>query len=449
MSAGLGLNHLARNSMYNFTRQLWAIVLGMAISILLARGLGAADRGIYAIALLLPTLLVTLFNLGVGPATIYHVGRDPRTFEAAVRGNIALAFWISILALSVGLLLSLFGGQTLFPGVPLDLLLLALVSVPIAVHSSYLAAVLQGLEDFRTYNLIIMIPQMVNLVLILLLVWWLPGGVYGAMAAYLAGNLAALLLLIGVFWRRMPTRRVFALWIDWPYTREVMHYGLRAHISNIIAFLNYRADMFLLNLLMGASSVGLYTVAVTLGERLWIATNSVSAVMLPRVAAMDDRETERRQLTPLIARHIFWLSLLIAVAAALLAQWVIVLLYSAEFQEAATALRVLLPGITLLSVSKILANDIAGRGRPELNSQQSIVAFGLNLAANLILIPRMGINGSALATTISYSFLTLIKTISYCRMTTVSWQSIYLPQPGDRERLQQGARLALKRLRPA
>jgi len=279
-----------------------------------------------------------------------------------------------------------------------------------------------------------------------LLVWWIPGGPLGALAAFLGGNLAALIALIALLMQRSPTKRIFVLWLDWAYTRQVMGYGLRAHVSNIIAFLNYRADMFLLNLFTGAAAVGVYSVAVGLAERMWIVSSSVSTVMLPRIASLDGEETKRRQLTPLIARHVFWFSLAMGVVTWALARWGIVLLYSDAYLESATALRLLLPGIVALSFSKIMANDIAGRGRPEINSRQSAIAFGVNIIANLILIPRLGVGGAALATTISYSLLTVLKLVVYTRIAQVPWTDVLLLNREDWRRLGTASRLVMAKV---
>jgi O-antigen/teichoic acid export membrane protein len=444
---GLGLRRFARDSSYTMIRQVIAIVLGMAISILLARGLGVEDRGVYAVALLLPRTLVTFLNLGVAPATVYFVGRGDRELEAAARGNIALAFWNSLLAVLVGAMVIVWGGETLFPGVPVNLLLISLAVAPLLLHTTYLLAILQGIQDFRAYNWVTMIPQMVMLALVLVLVWWIPGGPLGALAAFLGGNLAALAALIALLMRRSQSKRMFALWLDWAYTRQVMGYGLRAHVSNIIAFLNYRADMFLLNLFTGAAAVGVYAVAVGLAERMWILSKSVSTVMLPRIASLDGEEAKRRQLTPLIARHVRWCSLAMGLVTWVLAKWGIVLLYSDAYLESAVALRALLPGVVALSFSKILANDIAGRGNPGINSQQSTIAFVVNVIANLILIPRLGVVGAALATSLSYSLLTILKLFVYIRIAQVSWRDVLLLNREDWRRLGMASRLVMAKVR--
>jgi O-antigen/teichoic acid export membrane protein len=125
--------------------------------------------------------------------------------------------------------------------------------------------------------------------------------------------------------------------------------------------------------------------------------------------------------------------------------WGIVLLYSEEFAQSALALRLLLPGIVAMSVSKILANDISGRGHPGINSYQSAVTFAVNVILNLFLIPRFGVSGVAVASSISYSLLAILKIITYFRMTNVSLRKILLLDTDDIKRIyRSSAALALE-----
>ncbi len=171
-------------------------MLGVAISVLLARGLGAEDRGIYALAVLLPTVIATFLNTGVAPATVYHLGRDDYELVATVRGNIALALWLSSVGVIVGILIVFGAADYLFPDVPQKYLVLGLLLIPAGFYNSYLLAIFQGLQDFRTFNLVTMVPQFVIIAAIAILIYWMNLGVTGAILANLLGSLTVLGLLI-------------------------------------------------------------------------------------------------------------------------------------------------------------------------------------------------------------------------------------------------------------
>ena len=73
--SGLGLKQLGKNTSLTLGRQLLTALLGLITVILLARLLGPGGNGIYQMVFLLPTMIVTLSNLGIGPATVYYVAR--------------------------------------------------------------------------------------------------------------------------------------------------------------------------------------------------------------------------------------------------------------------------------------------------------------------------------------------------------------------------------------
>jgi O-antigen/teichoic acid export membrane protein len=443
----LELRRLARDSTYNLIRQGWAIFIGLIVSILLARGLGKQDWGILTITLLLPEILITLLNLGIGPATIYYVSRGQWSPQRALGGNLALALWTSLTSIIIGMGLIFLGGDFIFPQIPKSLLAISLIYIPISFLVAYLNTIYHGLQDFRTFNLIGMISQLLLLILVVLLVWIFPGGVYGALYAYIGSNLGGLIVLIALLTKKMNLVFKPNLHLDTSHLNQAFQYGIKAHLANFITYLNYRLDNLLLNHFAGTSQVGIYSVAVGIGEKLWIPSSAISAVILPRIASQDYDEERRRQLTPMTARYVTWLSLLMVIVLWPVAGWLITLLYSPEFQEAAFSLRLILPGIVLLNTVRVLANDIAGRGLPEINLFQSAIALGVNIIANLILIPLFSARGAALASTISYSVLAILTLRVYCRLAKVSWLSIYLPNRTDLAYLLKVWGIALKRLR--
>jgi O-antigen/teichoic acid export membrane protein len=154
--------------------------------------------------------------------------------------------------------------------------------------------------------------------------------------------------------------------------------------------------------------------------------------MFPQLASMKS-EDMRRAFTPIVARNVLLLSTLGGLGLFIGAPWLMSFLYGGEFAGAATALRFLLPGIVILAASRVLANDIAARGRPLVNSYLGIAMLVVNLTFNLILIPRMGINGAALASTISYSTNGLLRLIIYCRLSGNTPLDVILLQKSDLE----------------
>lgn len=422
----LRLRHFARDTGYNFVRQIWTLLLALVTSIILARVLGVEDRGVYALTFLLPVLTAMLANSGVQNAVIFMVARADFDLGAIVTGTLALSTGVSLIGGVLSALFVTLFHDLLFAGVSLELLFLGLLIFPVTVYKDNLASVFRGREDFVSYNQIELIPQTVILLFTLVFVWWLRLGVTGALLAIILGRLLAFGMALYLLWRLLLKQSQPAFRLNRAYIQQTLNYGVRAHMGHVVHLFNYRADILMLTLLTGqTAAVGLYDVAVTLAERLWTVSQSVSMVLLPRAASPESDEATRRHLTPLITRHVLWGSMAMAIVVFLFAPWVIRLLYGEEFRESALALRILLIGIVMLAAGRIVASDLAGRGLPEINARLGVVASASNLILNAILIPRMGFSGAAVASAVSYTLLTLLIANAYHRIVRVPWLQLW------------------------
>jgi len=194
-----------------------------------------------------------------------------------------------------------------------------------------------------------------------------------------------------------------------------------------------------------ATAVGFYAVAVGLAERLWFLSESASVVLFPTVSAEKD-ELTKKTFTPLVSRSVLLITAVGAAILFLISQWVVVLLYSSEYLPAIQLFRILLPGIVFLSADRILANDIAGRGLPLLNTYVGAVGIVVQIVLNLLWIPALGATGAAWATSISYGLTTALRLWLYRRLSGNSLATVLVPQSSDWHLYRQLARLAWSRI---
>src|SRR5262249_43371473 len=113
-----------------------------------------------------------------------------------------------------------------------------------------------------------------------------------------------------------------------------------------------------------------------------------------------------------------------------LAEVVVRVLYSTAFIQSVAPLRWLLPGILAATVGKVVVAEMMARERVRWMVWVSGLVAAVNVVGNLILIPRLGISGAALASTISYSVLSIIVTWYYLRETGLRW-TVLVPRWTD------------------
>ncbi|QLL44316.1 oligosaccharide flippase family protein [Sulfitobacter pontiacus] len=430
---GIGLRRLSLDIALTFGRQFFAGLLQLGIILFISRLLGPEGAGTYAVALLLPTLLSQLLNLGLASANVYFVASKQFALTRVWTASRDLVLGMSILGLMIGSVTIIFAGNILFPGIDSRLLFLAMLIFPTSLMTGVLTSLYQGLQNFRAYNLLVLIQPTVALFMMVCL--WATSTfslstVLIATAAAHAVSMATGLVMMGksvaVLARSIDTRG---------YLRPALRYGIKVHLGNVVAFLNYRMDIFLVNLFVGPAGAGLYSIAVRLVEQLWIISQAVSTVLLPRLAAMMGNDAGRRVLTPVMARFVLWGTMLAAGMLAAVATPLIEGLFGAKFRGATPALMILLPGVVMISCGRVLANDLAARGLVGVNLALAIGVLVVNLIGNLLLIPEYGILGAALATTIAYMANFLVRLILQNRLSGTIWWHVLIPMADDFKRI--------------
>ena len=193
--------------------------------------------------------------------------------------------------------------------------------------------------------------------------------------------------------------------------RAQISYGLKGHIGNMLQFFNYRLDVLLLNYYLNTTEVGIYSVSTRLAELLWNLPSSVGFVIFPKAAASTPEELQH--FTPRVFRITLAMTAIGAIGLAFLGKPLIRIIYDQAFISAYLPLLALLPGVVLIGGAKVLTNEIAGRGYPHYNSINSGLSLILTLLFDLLLIPRYGMLGAAIASSLSYTMVFFLALFFY------------------------------------
>lgn len=404
-----------RNCIYTAGRQLSGYLLSIISMVVVTRYLGPEGQGTNALAHLLPGALIILFNFGIGTAAVYHVGRNITPIAVIFNTTLVASLGLSILASLVGAVVAAFFSHIFFADVSSQLLFLALASLPFTLLYQMLIAIFQGKQDFGVYNSTALIYQLVILLLSITLVVFFNLGVLGAVWSTVLGSALTVIYALYYILKTYKLKLSLSLFSK-EYLKQSLTYGIKTYTMNLITFGNYRANMFMLAYFTNVYIVGLYTIAIAVAEKMWFISHTVSTVLFPRIASLNEKEA-RNELTSAICRSVLAISALGAVVVYFLSDLVVLVLVGGQFKDASLAINILLPGIVALSSDRILSNDLAGRGIPEYNTYVSTFTLILNLILNYVMIPHWGLSGAALATSITYTVTFLIKSVIFKRVS--------------------------------
>lgn len=413
-----------KDTLSTFSTKIVGVVLGLVATIIIARVLGPEGKGAYTLIILIPSMLVLLGNLGIGTGNIYFGGSQRHNWNELASNSLISALMLGIPLTVVFLSYYFIGHPAILNDLEPGCVVLAALTIPMSLLATYFSSILLGQHRIREYNMVYLLNSVVFIALTSVLLV-LQGGIFGVIVAWTSAISIMTLLSFMLVQRTTTVRWAFyAL----PF-KDSIRLGAQAYLGDIIQFLNYRLDMLLIAFFMSATFVGYYSIAVTLAEALWYLPGSVGVIIVARTSGLSKEELNRT--TPQICRNTLFITILCALALAVLGKPIITLLFGSAFLPALEPLWVLLPGIVAFSICKVLSNEIIMRGKPIINIIAVVISLVINASLNILLIPRMGISGAALASTISYSVTASIVLGFYLRISRNRLFDTIIVKPGD------------------
>lgn len=399
-------NKLAKDVFYTFSTTIVNTAIGFVSSIIVAKLLGPEQQGIIKVILLLPAMLYTFMNFGIESAIMYF-GSKEKNFKTAGKLSNRFALYFLLAAGFVGLTVIAVGSQftDYYKDVPFAYLAAILLLAPLTFYQGTQTSLLRAENNFVRYNLVNTVKQVVYVVVVLFVFLYRSVWVV-IIANYMMQITGILLSKIGVHHKNNG--------IDRPYLKDLVKYGFKTYVSNVINFFNYRFDQVLLTPTVTKAQLGIYSVAQTLSEMIWMIPNSVSTVLLPRIAAMH--EDEKRAVALRVCRYVGTIMFFVVIFGYLATGFLLPLLYSQQYVDSIVPFRILLIGTFFMTYCKILGNTIAAYGKPEKNIAANIAGSLSNVLLNIILIPKYGIIGAAISGSISYSISGFATIIIFMRM---------------------------------
>jgi len=415
-----------KNTAFATISQGLAVSSAAVVGIIVARYLGTAGKGQLALTMGAGVILAEILCLGFDRAAQYYVASGKLTSEM-VFGAWIITFVIGTLV-AFGIVYPLFFAYCMdnfFNGVSRNLLLLAGLNCPLYLLRLLVNSILRGNEDFpkETYhNIAIYSAHIAASVLALVVLGY---GVFGYISVIMALGFSSLVFGFAILRKVISLRPVFSLsnWL------RVLYYGAKASLSKIFTLIDLRLDIYIVNFFMDTSVVGIYTVAGALANAFWLLTNSIAAVLFSRVASEEAEES--RQLTSLLCRNVLWLTAIFGVLFLTISKRLIVFVYTEPFADAALALAFLMPGVVGQAVSRICFTDCSGRGFPEKGTYSAAITAILTIVFDIYLIPKYGIYGAAVASSIAYCTGGVLSVYWHLKVSGNKLSALIIPRMTD------------------
>jgi O-antigen/teichoic acid export membrane protein len=394
-----------------------SVLMTLLASVVIARSIGPRGQGIYAATTFIALIAIAVAGLGIPWSNQAFAGR--RGYVARSLAANSYVFVLAAAAIAAVLGSVTFLAPRAWLPIPGDIALLVVVWIPFGVAVDALAGLTWGLNRMVAWSRIfIVLGPLATLAALLIFSIVLHLGVKGAVLAWLVGQIA---MLIAGSW---TLRRVLYPpgAVDGKVLRESLPFGFRSVLSNLLGTLNLRFDFLLVLSFLGAAQLGIYAVAVMLTQLVLFLPSATAASLLP---VFSSGEKERVvALTNGAVRANLTLSVIAGLVLALAAPAVL-WIFGHEYLSGLVTLLILLPGTVLYSIAHITtAYWQTYRRRPQINLYLAGMSLTIDVIAAIILVPRFGLPGAALAASLSYTASVIVSLSLYIRDANVSLRDV-------------------------
>jgi O-antigen/teichoic acid export membrane protein len=372
-------------------------VCRLVLVIVAAPLLGQAGFGRFQFAATVTTLLALGTDLGLGLWTTRALARRRLPAGTVVRTGLAVR---ALAALPYAAATAVVAATTEAGQGRAALLLLGVAALA-SGFVDHFGAVFRGQERFAD-------ETRLNVLRALLVAGGgLAGIALGHSLSALAGGMAAgsvAVALAGL--PAVKARTPAGGAVDRLLARQALGEALPIWLAGLLSLLYFRGDAVLLQILRGDAELGIYSAAYKIFEGSMLVPAILLAAAFPPLARAHSDRPRQRRWEGLVLAALLALGLLGGAVCRLAAAPIVALVFGPAFAPAVASLRVLALGLPLLFVNYGLTHFLIARDLGGKNLVLAAAMLALNVALNLLLIPRLGGPGAAWATVATEAALT-------------------------------------------
>lgn len=390
--------------------QIFGNFISMIAGVVFARMLGPSGIGKYEIFRSFDTILVTIFSMGIGNASMYflnNVGVSPSNLIATtLRACLVIGGLLGVCMASIIYLFPTYFSynNALVIGI---FICGSICSFHVLALKTVLTAALQSFK----LTLIEQIPRIVLAAFALLAVIHSHIEVSFALIAMAVGNVMALILL-SFF---LKSKATFKVPFSWSLFRGIFKYGIKLSACDLLFVLTSNISLLLLKYFSNNDfhSVGLFSRAVAISGIISMIPYTVGPLLYAKLALIKDKD-DLLYRSHLAMRIGVFFSCLLSIIVLLLRKYIVVILYGTAFIEAEKAVLFLAPSLIFFSVSNVSLNLLASQGKAHINMMVLLSSFLVVGFLGVVLIPNIGIQGASLAV-LSGNIFTAIVSFYCCQ----------------------------------
>jgi len=383
------------NTSWLLSERVLRMVVSLFVGIYVARYLGPERFGLLSYTLSFVWLFSSLASVGLDEILVRELVKSPEQ-----RNNLlGTVFWLKVcgtlvMGTTIALVLkyTVEDQQTYWM---IALIALGFLFQVTNVVDFYFQSQVQSKFAVRAQVIQLILTSLFKIYL----VWNQAELIWFAFALMLDQAVVAVLFLLVYHWK-IGWFPFFSF--RWKQAKKLMRDAWPIIFAGMVVSFYMRIDQVMLKEMLDAKAVGVYAAAVKLCEAWYFLPTALIASIFPAVikAKIKSKTLYDKRVQNLYDLMV-WSSIAVALPTTLLADWVILILYGIDFQEAADVLRIYIWAGVFVTLGIANSKWLIAENLQRYLFIRTILGALLNVGLNLWLIPIYGIKGAAIATMVA------------------------------------------------
>ena len=409
-----GLNLLAKSSLIVFIGLFLSKVFTYLYKIIVARYYGPESYGLFSIAMMVVGFFTAFASLGFAEGLtrfipMHIIKNEKGKINYLLSISNKLFFFTSIIFTFILFLFSDYISINIFHNAGLSIYLkIFAFAIPFQLYSYLYYATIRSYEKISAYSFGINILQNLSkFIFVILLIFIGLNSSVSVSVSYVLGIFV--MALFGYFYCKYFLSIKFIQKVSLSTNlkksifKEVFSYSWPLLLYTIVGSLVFWIDTFAIGYLKDSYWVGIYNAALPIALLLTMSSEVFMQLFFPLITKEMSLDNHRvaSELSKQIVKWTFIINAPILTLIYFFPGVFINFFWGKDYLLASNSLKILAIGYFIFSLANVSINLLSSKGKSKVILSNLLVISVINLSLNFILIPKYGIDGSALATMIS------------------------------------------------
>ena len=379
-----------RNIIGLFSANILTSLFGFISTIILAHYLSPENLGDYYIISSIVIVIIGFTQTGLKRSVIFHTGQklfDIKTISANLLSLIIVITFVSF-TITFFILKPVYNFSILNP-----IIISISAYIPLKLFLTYSLSLSIGQRRYKTLYLLKLLPAIFLLFglyfFLIINNYQIKGAFYSQVLSFFISGFFAIYFFKDVFSLKIKFNKNVII--------SLLKHGILFGFAFILMKLVFKIDLYLIKFLLGSKDAGVYATGVSVVEKIWLFGGATGIITFAETANNATKLNIIKNI-----KFTFILTLIGGVILFFVSDIFINIFFGERFIDSSFVIKLLLPGIIVFSIFKVLNGYYSGIGKIKIIILSLFPILILNILLNLLLIPKYGINGAAISSSISY-----------------------------------------------